>query len=254
MNLGSTSKNINILTIGIAVISILGLLNPSMFTLTNVLITLASFYLLNIVGIYMMLHRFFSHKAFAFSNKYTEYFFTLISLLAGRGSPLGWVYVHRQHHAYSDTDKDPHSPKFLDYKLFGFSHYKKQEEDKMQIFTVKDLMTKEHLFIHKWYIAILLSFILVLSLISIETLYFAWILPAFLVHLSQNNFNYFGHMSGYRNFETKDDSRNNIWLFPFLLGEAWHNNHHHDPKNFTTKKKSHEFDPVVSIINMVKKQ
>jgi stearoyl-CoA desaturase (delta-9 desaturase) len=175
----------------------------------------------------------------------------LISLLAGRGSPLGWVYVHRQHHAYSDTEKDPHSPKFLKYKLFGFSHYKKQEEEKMQIFIVKDLMNKEQLFIHKWYMAIIMTAIVVFSLISIELLYFAWILPAFLVHISQNNFNYFGHMYGYRNFNTKDDSRNNMWLFPFILGEAWHNNHHKNPASVTTKIKHNEYDPVLSLIKLV---
>jgi stearoyl-CoA desaturase (delta-9 desaturase) len=123
----------------------------------------------------------------------------------------------------------------------------------MQIFIVKDLMDKEQLFIHKWYIAILLSFVLVLGLINIELLYFAWILPVFLVHLSQNNFNYFGHTHGYRNFETKDDSRNNIFLFPFILGEAWHNNHHANPKECSTQIKSSEYDPLMKVISIIKK-
>ena len=253
MHLGSTSRNINLLTLGITLSVFAGMVNLSMFTITNLTITLFSFYILNILGNWMTLHRYFSHKSFEFKNDILKWFFTLLSVLSGRGSPLGWSYLHRKHHAYSDTEKDPHSPKFLGYKIFGFGHYKKQEEEPMQIFLVKDLMTKEQLFIHKWYMAIVLSFVVALAIINLELLYFIWVLPAFLVHISQNNFNYFGHTSGYRNFVTKDDSRNNIWLFPFILGEAWHNNHHANPKDCSTQVKDKEYDPVMIIISIIKK-
>jgi stearoyl-CoA desaturase (delta-9 desaturase) len=253
MNFGSTATNINLLTVATAITSLIGLCNVSMFTWTNIVIMLVSFYVLNILGIWMTLHRYYSHKSFEFKNAYIKWFFTILSIIAGRGSPLGWAYLHRKHHAYSDTEQDPHGPKFLGYKLFGFGHFKKQEEEKMQIFIVKDLMTAEQLFIHKWYIAIILTFVFVLALINLELLYFAWILPTFLVHLSQNNFNYFGHTSGYRNFVTRDDSKNNKWLFPILLGEAWHNNHHYDAKNYSTKKNKYELDPLAYVISAIKK-
>jgi stearoyl-CoA desaturase (delta-9 desaturase) len=253
MQLGSTSRNVNILTLCVTAGVFFGLTNLSMFTLSNLLITLISFYILNILGNWMMLHRYFSHRSFEFKNDIVKWIFILLSVLSGRGSPLGWSYLHRKHHTYSDTEKDPHSPKYLGYKIFGFEHYKKQEEEPMQIFLVKDLMNKEQLFIHKWYIAILLSFIVMITIIDLELLYFVWILPAFLVHLSQTNFNYFGHTRGYRNFETKDDSKNNIWLFPFILGEAWHNNHHANPKQCTTQINTLEYDPLMVFISIVKK-
>lgn len=252
MQFGSTSRNINLLTLGITIATIIGLFNTSMFTATNLLIAVVSFYILNILGNWMMLHRYYSHKSFEFKHQSVKWLFTALSILSGRGSPLGWSYLHRKHHKYADTQQDPHSPKILGYKIFGFGHYKKQEEEQMQIFLVKDLMTKEQLFIHKWYLIILLTFVILMSFISLETLYFTWILPAFLVHLSQNNFNYFGHMNGYRNFETKDDSRNNVFLFPFILGEAWHNNHHADPKNYSTQVNKLEYDPLSKFINLIK--
>lgn len=251
MKFGSTSTNINGLTVATAIVALLGLLYTDMFTLGNILLSLVSFYILNILGIWMTLHRYYSHKSFEFKHVNLKWFFTLIAVLAGRGSPLGWVYLHRQHHAYSDTEKDPHSPKFNGYKLFGFQHYKKQESEKMNLFLVKDMMTTEQLFIHKWYMLILLPIIMLIGLINIEVLYFAWIVPAFLIQLSQYNFNYFGHMYGYRNFVTRDDSRNNALLFPFILGEAWHNNHHTNPKSLSTKVHSHEFDPLVTVIKAV---
>ena len=252
MLFGSTSRNINLLTLGTALITVTGFFNPSIFTISNVLISLVSFYILNILGIWMTLHRFYSHRSFKFKNKILYWFFTTVAVLAGRGSPLGWVYLHRHHHKYSDTEKDPHSPKFLGYKLFGFEHMKSEENNKMEIFLVKDLMTKEHLFIHKWYTAIILTFALVFALLNLELFYFAWAIPAFAIQLSQSNFNYFGHMLGYRNFETKDDSRNNPWLFPILLGEAWHNNHHAKPSNFSTTEKKTEIDPLTWFIKVVK--
>ena len=251
MQLGSTSKNINMLTMLITAAVILGAINTSMFTFANILLAVISYYTLNILGIFMMLHRYYSHKSFEFKYKWLQWFFTCIAVLAGRGSPLGWVYIHRQHHAYSDTEKDPHSPKLLGYKLFGFGHFKSQEE-KMQIFLVKDMMTKEQLFIHKWYIVIVLAIVVMLSLINYEVLYFAWLLPVFLVGISQSNFNYFGHMQGYRNYETKDDSRNSPILFPFLLGEAWHNNHHADAKNYSCTVKKFELDPLAWFIKLIR--
>jgi stearoyl-CoA desaturase (delta-9 desaturase) len=201
----------------------------------------------------MTLHRYYSHKSFEFKNILLKWIFTILAILTGRGSPLGWVYLHRKHHAYSDTNQDPHSPKYLGYKLFGFSHYKKQEEEKMQLFLVKDLVTKEQLFIHKWYMLIMLVFIVSFALINIELFYFVWVIPAFLIQISQYNFNYFGHMFGYRNFDTKDDSRNNIWLFPIILGETWHNNHHTNPKNMSTTVRKFEIDPLHWFIKLIKK-
>lgn len=251
MHLGSTSQNINLLTILTATCAILGLI---FFTVTPsyLLLTVVSFYILNLLGNWMMLHRYYSHRNFEFKHKSVKWIFTVLSVLAGRGSPLGWSYLHRKHHAYSDTEKDPHSPKYLGYKIFGFEHYRKQEEEKMQIFIVKDLMTTEQLFIHKWYIAIIASFVIIMSLLNVELLYFGWVLPAFFVHLSQVNFNYFGHMYGYRNYETKDDSRNNVFMFPFILGEAWHNNHHANPKEYSTKIKDKEYDPITKLIDLIK--
>ena len=98
----------------------------------------------------------------------------------------------------------------------------------------------------------MLAIILPIALVSVELLYFIWIVPAFVIQLSQYNFNFFGHMYGYRNFATKDDSRNNVLLFPFILGEAWHNNHHHNPQAASTKIKSHEIDPLTVVIKAIK--
>lgn len=248
MIFGSTSRNISLLTILVFVSSIVGLFFVD-YTMINIVTMLSSFYILNILGIWMTLHRYYSHKSFEL-NLMFKWIFSTIALLAGRGSILGWVYLHRLHHAYSDQEKDPHSPHNLGYKLFGFGHMKKQEGE-MKIFLVKELMTPEQLFIHKWYMLLLLPILIVFALIDLQLFYWAWLVPAMLIQLSTNNFNYFGHTTGYRNYETKDQSRNNALLWPIILGEAWHNNHHADAKNYSTKHKFWEIDPLTWIIKVI---
>jgi stearoyl-CoA desaturase (delta-9 desaturase) len=56
------------------------------------------------------------------------------------------------------------------------------------------------------------------------------------------------HLWGYRNFDTKDDSRNN-WLVGLVSnGEGWHNNHHADPRSAAHGQ--HWFEPDVSYMTI----
>ena len=57
--------------------------------------------------------------------------------------------------------------------------------------------------------------------------------------------------SGYKNFETNDNSRN-IHL-PFILMHPYHNNHHADPSNLTIAVKWYEIDHIKFLINLLKK-
>jgi stearoyl-CoA desaturase (delta-9 desaturase) len=247
----ATANTINNVQMVSGVLSILGLFYFD-FTLTQILTAVLFFYIYSIVGIGITLHRYYTHKSFEFIHPALKWVFTLFACLAGRASPLGWVYVHRLHHAYSDTDKDPHSPKTIGFKLFGFKHIE-SKSGKMNVFLVKDLMTKDQIFIHDYYFAIILAWLAVVGLFGIDMLYFTWVLPVFIVQLSQNSFNYFAHTVGYRNYETKDSSTNNIFLWPLIMGDAWHNNHHGNPLGTTTKEKWWEIDPAGGIIRIVKK-
>jgi len=221
------------------------------FNYVNLLISVCFFYVFSILGISLTLHRYYSHKNFEFRNNFLKHFFTLVALLAGRGSPLGWVYIHRLHHRSADTENDPHGPKTIGFKVFGFKP--KGADEKMQVFLVKDMMTKEHLFMHNYYLGFIIAWIAILALIDFEVLYYGYAIPLLLVQFSQNCFNYFAHKYGYRNHETKDDSTNNAWLWPLIMGDAWHNNHHKNLAKFSTKEKWWEFDPVVNIAGVLKK-
>ena len=145
--------------------------------------------------------------------------------------------MHRMHHAYADTEQDPHSPKY-DPNLFAMmwrtrNNYMQIETDKVQIeskFT-KDLpdWKKFDRFATNSYVRLLWVAIYVLIYVALDAPW--WLFPLILIHAVMGPFhgviiNWFAHSIGYINFKLKDTSRN---LFPvdlLMLGEGLHNNHH----------------------------
>ena len=220
-------------------------------TWTNFFYSVIVFYLFSIVGLSITLHRYYSHKNFKFKNNFLRLLFTAIAVLSGRGSPLGWVYIHRLHHRYADTEQDPHGPVSMGFRLLGFKPMDASEK-KMKAFLVKDMLNKEQLFIHNYYLAFIFAFMIVLFLIDFQVLYYFYAVPLLGIQFSQNCFNYFAHTFGYRNHNTKDDSTNNILLWPLIWGDAWHNNHHNNLAKFSTKENWWEFDPATIIAKAVR--
>jgi|DEB0MinimDraft_3_1074331.scaffolds.fasta_scaffold22155_2 fatty-acid desaturase len=222
------------------------------FTLDHALMMIASFFVLNIIGMHMMMHRYYSHSYFKFKSKWLLRFFTLISILCTRGSPIGWVYVHRMHHAKADTHEDPIGPISQGFKLFGFyDNLRVSYEFKMNPLLVKSLMNKEQVFINTYYWLIVAAVVVPLMLVSFDVFYFIYVLPILMLEVSFNLFNYFNHKSGYKNYHKKDQSTNNFWLWFLNFGEAWHNNHHGEPSKLSTHHKWWEIDPVVYLIKAV---
>lgn len=60
-------------------------------------------------GLEAGLHRYFSHHAFKTSRP-VELFLFISALMAAQGSAIYGIAQHRRHHAFSDTEHDPHSP------------------------------------------------------------------------------------------------------------------------------------------------
>jgi stearoyl-CoA desaturase (delta-9 desaturase) len=57
---------------------------------------------------------------------------------------------------------------------------------------------------------------------------------------------------GYSNFNTRDNSKNVLWIWPLVLGECWHNNHHGRPGNYHFGIKWWELDPAGVFIRVFK--
>lgn len=217
----------------------------------NILLLLFAYFLYAGVGVSMMLHRYWCHRSFQFKSKPLMVIFSWFALMAGRGSILGWVHVHREHHAYSDTPTDPHAPTVYGWKLFF--PFLLNYGDNVNRFLIRDLYTSIQLKINRYYLLLILMWVIFLSTVSLELVYFGWFVPVALTQIMLNSFIYCGHQYGYRNHNTNDDSRN-LWPFGyFLWGEGWHNNHHKHAGKWTFREKWWEFDPIEHVVRLVKK-
>jgi fatty-acid desaturase len=218
------------------------------------LAVIAGYVLLTMVGIAAGYHRLFCHKSFEV-NKVIKRIILWLGVMAGQGSTITWCSIHRgYHHRHPDTEKDLHSPKdgfWHSYILWMFKY------PKISIRSTIDLQKdSDHRVVHKYYIPILWISHAIMALINFDIWLYLFALPAlitlhsFLVQTSLTHYK----IMGYRNYNTKDNSVNSIWLFPILLGEAWHNNHHGEGRNPNLGGRHWwEVDPTYWIINLIRK-
>jgi fatty-acid desaturase len=248
--LRSNSNSVIVIYVISMIITVAGLWHFD-FTIGNYLLIVLGYFLYSGIGVSMMMHRYYTHKSFEFKNSLIKWIFTIFALAAGRGATIGWVYIHRLHHAYSDTEKDPHVPNLNIWNLFfpKYSHF----DGKVNLRLVKDLLKEPHIFIDKYYNLLILIWAVILYSISPNLFYFGWVIPVALTHIALNSFLYFGHAYGYTNHSHRDDSKN-LWPFSVLLwGEGWHNNHHKNPSNWNLSEKWWEIDIIGFIIRFIKK-
>ncbi len=66
-------------------------------------------YLITALGVEAGLHRYFTHRSFEASEP-VKVFLGVAGSMAAQGPVIFWVANHRLHHAFADTDRDPHSP------------------------------------------------------------------------------------------------------------------------------------------------
>jgi len=161
-----------------------------------------------------------------------------------------WVAVHRKHHAFCETEEDPHSPVIHGWHqilFFGVKYYRDAYNDPttMEKFTKgcpNDVIERKIFMPHK----MLGLFIL----LAIDFLLFGFVMGS-AIWLGQvlwvpfwaaGVVNGLGHTIGYRNYKVRDASRNIIPLGILLSGEELHNNHHKYPASAKFSKRWFEFD------------
>jgi stearoyl-CoA desaturase (delta-9 desaturase) len=82
--------------------------------MTVILVFFVAHWYLSLFFQTFFLHRYAAHKAFTM-NKFTErlcFILTWIFQGANYLSAFGYGVMHRMHHAFADTEDDPHSPKY----------------------------------------------------------------------------------------------------------------------------------------------
>jgi stearoyl-CoA desaturase (delta-9 desaturase) len=222
-------------------------------------------YIFTSMGIGAGYHRLLTHRGFD-CPKWFEYLLATLGVCSLQDSPARWVLVHRVHHQHSDHQPDPHTPKVSAFwSHMGWLFIENRELSTAAAYDkyTRDMMRDPY---YRWlqrglnwvwvYVAHAILFLVVgfgiaaavcetsAQMIQFGLTFFMWTVVMRTVYTWHVTWaiNSAAHMWGYRNYETREDSRNN-WLFALLTnGEGWHNNHHADPRSAQHGHQWWEFD------------
>ena len=230
----------------VALFHILAVASLFFFSWQNLIAAVALTWIAGSFGIGLGYHRLLTHRGFK-APKWLERLLALCGTLALQSGPIAWVTTHRIHHAFTETDRDPHSPRNGSY----WAHIgwifrgtaQNQPDASVQRYSPDLLRDPVMVFLEKYYVftsvaAGLLLFAIgglpmVLWGIFLRTT-FGWH-STWLVNSAT-------HLWGKRRFETRDDSRNNGFVAALTFGEGWHNNHHAYPRSARHGLTWREFD------------
>ena len=226
-----------------------------------ILVFFIAHYYLSLFTQTFYLHRYAAHKMFTMNKFWEKFFFLFTYICQGSSflSPRAYALLHRMHHAYSDTEMDPHSPHFFSnpFSMMWQTKviYNEVVENTYDPAKRFEGDTPEW----KWldwfggtpYSRIGWGTMYVLFYINFATAWWQYLLLPlhFLMGpLHGAIVNWGGHKYGYQNFDNHDKSRNTLALDFLAFGELFQNNHHKFGMSPTFAARRWEFDPTYGVI------
>ena len=209
-------------------------------------------------------HRYASHGQFTINKFWEKIFFIFSYITQGSSyiSPRAYAIMHRMHHAHTDTEKDPHSPKFT-HRL-----YKMMWQTKViytNIFKKRMTVDQKYLkklprwnamdwFGHSWGSRLAWGAAYITFYVFFATQW--WMFLILPIHFIMGPFhgaiiNWFAHKIGYTNYRMSNTSTNLINIDFLMWGESLHNNHHKNPNRANFARKWFELDPMYPIIKVM---
>jgi len=249
---------------------------PWFFSWTGVVLAVLGLYVFGTLGINLCYHRMLTHQGMV-APKWLEHGLALLGVCTMQDTPACWAAMHRIHHKHSDDRPDPHSPlvNFL-WGHCGWLMFENREflnVNCYQRFTRDLLRDPFYLKLERnmrWlqiYMAHALLFFLVgfatgwstggtaMAGVQFGASLVVWgvVVRTVLTWHITWSVNSFTHIWGYRNYETNDNSRNNILVGLWSNGEGWHNNHHADQRAAAHGHRKWEFDVTWLTIRLLEK-
>lgn len=172
-------------------------------------------------------HRYFSHRTFKM-GRVMQFLAAFVAQTSSQKGVLWWAAHHRDHHRYSDTLRDPHSPRLwgLLYAHLGWIFDRTESTDYGK---VKDLARYPELVVLNklWWVPVAALGLGVYLWLGASGLFIGFGLSTAVLWHATFTINSLTHVYGTQRFDAGDDSRNNLWLALLTMGEGWHNNHHY---------------------------
>lgn len=202
-------------------------------SLTAMLVTVVVVTQVAIFTTTVWLHRTLSHKAVTVRPGVTMTF-RLITWFTTGLRPRQWVAVHRLHHAHSDEEGDPHSPRLLSLNKVQWGNaylYKKALRNKELVNKyAKDLPPDkwDRMFLDHAVLGLGLGILALCGLFGWKLGLIGSGIHAVSYLVLSGAVNAVGHMKGKRP-EQSTFAGNCQWLAWLTAGEGLHNNHHAMP-------------------------
>jgi len=212
-------------------------------------------YVVNMLYTSVFYHRGLTHRAIRL-RRLTRRIVILTGNWVTGIDPKAWACMHRLHHKYSDTEKDPHSPTYkgvlpiLKVQLDSYGKAMRGLMRGQRYYTsiVRDLDFPVNWLNRRglWFLPHALH---TLAAVAMGGIFGAWILAGaywlgMMSHPIQGwMVNALAHRYGYRNYSTRDQSTNNLLVAWLVMGEGLQNNHHFRPRSARFSVKWWESDP-----------
>ncbi|RLT14490.1 MAG: acyl-CoA desaturase [Planctomycetota bacterium] len=211
---------------------------PFYFTWSGLAICAVLCWITGGLGVCLGYHRLLTHASFT-TWPAVRFFYAFLGGISGEGSAMVWVANHRKHHAFSDQDGDPHSPRdggLWSHLLWLFpAHSNAEVEARVKRWSPELGSDRGIRFLHQTFL--LWHFVIGGALLAsgwslygrdVGISWLVWGLAVRMLYVFHVTWfvNSATHIWGYRNYETSDNSRNLWWVGLLAFGEGWHNNHH----------------------------
>ena len=205
-----------------------------------------------VIATSVYLHRTLAHRALAV-HPLADLLFRIVLWLTTGQRRQEWVAVHRKHHAFTDREGDPHSPRLLglwQVQLLNAYYYQREARNRDTIRKFAPDLAEDRLdraVFSKGIVGPGLGTALLCLLLGIGPGLIAALAHAVLyVVVLAPLINGVGHWRGAQNFT--NTAYNSAVLAWVTGGESLHNNHHAEPRAPKFSVRRIEFDPSWLVI------